>query len=82
MLIIHKFRLWQNSKTEMWHLKEIVIKQNCEKTQQLKLWQSLKTYIVTKIKNFNSEQMLKLKLWLNAKTKFVTKLKTWIVTKL
>ena len=55
----------------------------CDKTQELKMWQNsktlivtkLKTQIVTKLKNLSCDKTQKLKLWQNSKNQIVTKLK-------
>ena len=59
-------------------------KSNCDKTEELKLWQNWKTQIVTKLKkyrnwqleNSNCDKNKNLKLCQNSKTQTVIKLKT------
>ena len=57
---------------------------NCDKNQKnqivmkLKLWSTLKTQIVIKLKNLNCDKIKKkLKLWSNSKTQMVTNLYLW-----
>ena len=48
---------------------------NCDKTQNFKLWQRLKTQIVTTLKNSKCDKIQRLKLWQNSKTLFLIKQK-------
>ena len=50
---------------------------NCDKTQQLKLWQNSKTWIMKKLKNSYCYKTQKPKFWQNSKTQILTKLKLW-----
>ena len=49
-------------------------KSNCDKTQNNKLWQILKTKIVTKLKNSKCDQTQKIKMWQKSKSQNLTKL--------
>ena len=61
-----------------------VIKTNCDKTREFKLWEEkkLKTQIVTKLKNSNCDKTQKLKLLQNSKTKTETKHKNFYCDKI
>ena len=51
--IVTKLKLWEkNQKNQMWQ------KSNCDKTQELKLWQNSKNQIVTKLKKHELGQNL------------------------
>ena len=54
-------------------------KLNCDKTRTLKLWQNLRTQILTKLKPSNFDKTQKIKLWTNSKPKIVRtqNLKLW-----
>ena len=75
-LIVTKPKLWENSKTQVvskpknLNCDKTRKKSNCDKGQELKLWQNLETHIVTNLEthwttklNSNCDVMQKPKLW-------------------
>ena len=66
--------LWLNlncDKTKKTQVVTKIKKLNCDKAQQLKLWQNLITQITTKLKNSNCDQTQKFEMWQNSKTQIL-----------
>ena len=64
----HKFKLWQNWKTQIVtklknSYRDKTQKSKRDKTPKLKLWKNWKTQIETKLKNSNYDKTQKLKFW-------------------
>ena len=67
-----QLKLWQNTKNSNCDKTQIVTKLKIERkkistqnVKRFKLWQNLRTQILTKLKNSNYDKTQKLKLWQN-----------------